>query len=191
MAEDEMVHIPVKDAGKSRGRFRLIHPGGDAAHHPGSMTTSPHPGVVIHRFKEATAGMPLVPKKVTSDGGESMKRRFSDQQLHELRNLIPIDWLIEKQSLIPSKLSEGFFRFLCPLCGEFRTATHAKTNLARCFRCEKNFNTIDMVMLCRNLSFVESVEFLKACRNKLATGGNDGRSTNPPQPRATYRRSGR
>lgn len=116
-----------------------------------------------------------------------MKRRFSDKQLHELRNFIPIDWLIEKHLLIPSKFSEGFFRFLCPLCGEFRTATHPKTNLARCFRCEKNFNTIDMVMLCRNLSFVESVEYLKGCLNKSASGGSEAGSR-PPRP--THRLSG-
>lgn len=109
-----------------------------------------------------------------------MKKRFSDRQLYELRNLIAIDWLIEKQLLIPCKFSEGFFRFLCPLCGEFRTATHAKTNLARCFLCEKNFNTIDMVMVCRHLSFVESVEFLETCQNKPATRGNDVRSRDLP-----------
>lgn len=134
--------------------------------------------------------MPSGSKKVLIDGGDRMKRRFSDQQLHELRNAIPIDWLIEKLLLIPSKFSEGFFRFLCPLCGEFRTATHVKTNLARCFRCEKNFNTIDMVMLCKNLSFVESVEFLKACRNKPAASENDARSRKLPRV-PTHRRCNR
>lgn len=179
----------------------LPHPPGfSVGNHPDPTTTPPHPGVGFADWRvswltdsggEGTVGVPLDPKKVTIDGGDRMKRRFSDQQLHELRNLIPIDWLIEKQLLIPSKLSEGFFRFLCPLCGEFRTATHPKTNLARCFRCEKNFNTIDMVMLCRNLSFVESVEFLNACRNRIAASGNDGRSRNLPQPRPTHRRSSR
>jgi hypothetical protein len=99
-------------------------------------------------------------KIVHIDGGEGMKRRFSAQQLYQLRNSIPIDVLIEKKLLIPSKQSEGFFRFLCPLCGEFQTATMEKTNLARCFKCEKNFNTIDMVMLYKNTDFVESVKFL-------------------------------
>ena len=110
-----------------------------------------------------------------------MKRRFSDHELYALRNFIPIDWLIDRQLMIPCKLSEGFFRFLCPLCAEFRTATHEKTNLARCFRCEKNFNTIDMVMVCRNLNFVESVEFLRACQNKLAASANEARPANPRQ----------
>jgi hypothetical protein len=115
-------------------------------------------------------------KIVHIDGGEEMKRRFSAQQLYQLRNSIPIDVLIEKKLLIPCKQSEGFFRFLCPLCGEFQTATMKKTNLARCFRCEKNFNTIDLVMLCTNTDFVESVKFLitylqnlTAKRDPLAT----------------------
>ena len=115
-------------------------------------------------------------KTVHIDGGEEMKRRFSAQQLYQLRNSIPIDVLIEQKLLIPCKHSEGFFRFLCPLCGEFQTATMKKTNLARCFRCEKNFNTIDMVMLCTNTDFVESVNFLitylqnlTAKRDPLAT----------------------
>ena len=35
------------------------------------------------------------------------------------------------------------------------------TNLARCFHCEENFNTIDLVMTIRKLDFVESVRFLQ------------------------------
>lgn len=97
-----------------------------------------------------------------------MNRRFSDQELFELRNYIPIDTLIEKKLMIPSKISEGFFRFLCPLCNSFQTATNPKTNLARCFRCEKNFNTIDMVMICENMGFVQSVKYLKAYKKTLA-----------------------
>lgn len=97
-----------------------------------------------------------------------MKRKFSAQELYELRNFIPIDLLIENQLVIPIKKTEGLFRFLCPLCGGFQTATNPKTNLARCFGCEKNFNTIDMVMLCRRMEFVESVRFLKNLAEKKA-----------------------
>lgn len=90
-----------------------------------------------------------------------MKRRFTGGELFKIRNLIPVDWLIKEQLNIPSKVSEGFFRFLCPLCNEFRTATNPKTNLARCFRCEKNFNPIDLVMIVKGIGFVESVKYLK------------------------------
>ena len=96
-----------------------------------------------------------------------MKQQFSAQELFNLRNFIPIDMLIEEQLMIPSKISEGFFRFLCPICNEFQTATNPKTNLARCFRCERNFNTIDMVMVCQDMNFVETVKFLQTYRKKL------------------------
>lgn len=90
-----------------------------------------------------------------------MKRRFTGGELFQLRNLIPVDWLIKEQLNIPSKVSEGIFRFLCPLCNEFQTATNPKTNLARCFRCETNFNPIDLVMTVKGIGFVESVKYLK------------------------------
>ena len=82
-----------------------------------------------------------------------------------LRNHIPIDTLIENHLKLPSKFSEGFFRFLCPLCNEFQTATNPKANLARCFRCERNFNTIDMVMIYKGLKFVDGVKYLKTILN--------------------------
>ena len=90
-----------------------------------------------------------------------MGKYFSSRELYKLRNLIPIDVLIEKELAIPSKISEGFFRFLCPLCNEFQTAVNPKTNMGRCFRCEKNFNTIDVVMTWQNTGFVDSVKYLQ------------------------------
>lgn len=102
-----------------------------------------------------------------------MKRRFTGDELFKLRNFIPIDRLIEDNLNIPSKQSEGFFRFLCPLCNEFRTATNPATNLARCFVCEKNFNPIDLVMIVKEMGFIESVNYLKtlfATANAPCTG---------------------
>ncbi|MGP8320652.1 MAG: CHC2 zinc finger domain-containing protein [Methanosarcinaceae archaeon] len=94
-------------------------------------------------------------------------KRFTQNELFELRNHIPINALIEERLKMPAKISEGHFRFLCPLCGEFQTAINPKTNLARCFRCEKNFNTIDLVMTCEKTTFVETVNILNAYRQKL------------------------
>ena len=90
-----------------------------------------------------------------------MSKCFSSQELYRLRNLIPIDVLIKKELAIPSKISEGFFRFLCPLCNEFQTAVNPKTNLGRCFLCEKNFNTIDMVMVWNGIGFIDSAKYLQ------------------------------
>lgn len=93
-----------------------------------------------------------------------MKVRFSSQELFDLRNNIPVDLLIRDHLQLPSKIRDGYFRFLCPLCNEFQTAVNPTTNLARCFRCEKNFNTIDLVMAVRKCGFKDSVLFLKTLR---------------------------
>jgi DNA primase len=90
------------------------------------------------------------------------KKRFSSQQLYCLRNELPIDMLIEKQLRMSCQIADGRFRFLCPLCGQFDTAVNRQTNLARCFGCGKNFNTIDLVMLTRKVDFVTGIGYLKA-----------------------------
>ncbi len=83
---------------------------------------------------------------------------------------------------IPSKVSESVFRFLCPVCHEFRTATHPVTNLARCFS-EKNFNTINLVMAVKGWGFKDSILFLKKV---LESGsGSNGRAAQPLQTLAT------
>ena len=93
-------------------------------------------------------------------------KRFSSRELFELRNAISVDILIKDVLEIPSKISEGTFRFLCPICNEFQTAVNPATNLGRCFRCEKNFNTIDLVISIQGCGFKESVLFLKQLLGK-------------------------
>lgn len=90
-----------------------------------------------------------------------MTQRFSPTFLIALRNRIPINTLILSILKIPAKYSENYLRFLCPLCSDFHTATNSDTNLARCFRCQKNFNPIDMVMAVNNCGFIKAVRFLK------------------------------
>lgn len=82
-----------------------------------------------------------------------------------MRNDIPIDRLIADVLNQPHKVSEGYFRFLCPACGEFTTAVNPKTNLARCFSCQKNFNPIDMVMAVKIYSFTQAVDYLMVIAN--------------------------
>ena len=96
-----------------------------------------------------------------------MKARFSAQELFELRNDIPVDALIKDQLQMVVKNRDGYLRFLCPICNEFDTATQRSSNLARCFRCEKNFNTIDLVMVVNGFGFVESVHYLKPLLNGI------------------------
>jgi len=93
-----------------------------------------------------------------------MPKRYTKQTLRKLRNDIPIAILIASILEIPHKTAEGYFRFLCPLCGGFDTATNPKTNLARCFTCNRNFNTIDLTMIDKHQNFREAVEFLQGIR---------------------------
>ena len=89
-----------------------------------------------------------------------MAKRYSKEFLRMLRNEIPIATLIADLLKMENKVSEGYFRFLCPICSRFNTATSQKTNLARCFRCEINFNPIDMVMEVKRVGFIDAVEYL-------------------------------
>jgi hypothetical protein len=90
-----------------------------------------------------------------------MSRRFSGGELFEIRNALPIDYVIKDVLGLPVKTSDGTPRFLCPICYEFQTGTNPSTNLGRCFRCEKNFNVIDLSMIVKGSCFVETVKFLK------------------------------
>ena len=100
-----------------------------------------------------------------------MSERFSSAFLRSLRNDIPINDLVRMHLDLPSKEREGFLRFLCPLCGEFHSATNPETNLARCFRCRVNFNPIDLVMAVEGCRFVDAVKIL-APLVEAAAGGS-------------------
>jgi hypothetical protein len=88
-------------------------------------------------------------------------KRFSKYELFKLRNSININMLINDILQLPSKTTQGQLRFLCPLCSQFNTATKRETNLARCFHCKRNFNTIEMVMETKNLGFIQSAQLLQ------------------------------
>jgi len=96
-----------------------------------------------------------------------MSRRFSDGQLYEARNHIPIRHVIETLLAIPSETFEGVFRFRCPLCAGRHTAVKSETNLSRCFHCGRNFNAIDLCMIVKHMNFVDSVKFLIDHRQRL------------------------
>ena len=98
-----------------------------------------------------------------------MGLRYTSQLLRTLRNDIDIRPLIADVLNWPSKLSEGYFRFLCPLCSEFNCAVNPNTNLGRCFRCQRNFNPIDFVMVADERTFVEAVEFLRSMINNSSS----------------------
>ena len=89
-------------------------------------------------------------------------RKYTEEQLRELRYELCIKRVITELLKIPHKEIEGIFRFMCPECREFTTAINPKTNLSRCFRCKKNYNTIDLVIKDHSLSFVEALRLLES-----------------------------
>jgi len=73
---------------------------------------------------------------------------ISADLLRRLRNDLPMPVTIAAlgREGPPSKMSEGYFRFLCPHCGEMRATVNPRNNLAHCFCCRKNLNNIDLLM---------------------------------------------
>ena len=90
-----------------------------------------------------------------------MPKHYPDDLLRSLRNYIPIDRVVAEMLHLELRRKASLLRFRCPMCRGFHTATQPKTNLARCFDCQKNFNPIDMVMAATRCRFVEAVERLK------------------------------
>jgi predicted RNA-binding Zn-ribbon protein involved in translation (DUF1610 family) len=73
---------------------------------------------------------------------------ISSALLRRLRNDLPMPVTIAALGRAgpPSKISEGYFRFLCPRCGEMRASVNPRHNLAHCFCCRQNLNNIDLLL---------------------------------------------
>ena len=95
-----------------------------------------------------------------------MTRRFSAQELSYLRNEIPIERVIKLFVSLPTDSRSGKLSFACPVCHGSNTSINAKHNLARCFDCRQNFNTIEIVMHQLQINFVDSVKWLKQRNRK-------------------------
>jgi hypothetical protein len=89
-----------------------------------------------------------------------MGKYFARGLLYRLRNEIAIADLLVRLDW-PHKRREGRFVFLCPVCSEFLTGINPRTNLGRCFACERNFNPIDLVMVIQGMDFVAAVHYLE------------------------------
>lgn len=82
--------------------------------------------------------------------------------LRRIRNDLPMPVTIATlgRKGPPSKMSEGYFRFLCPNCREMLATVNPKNNLAHCFCCGQNFNNIDVLME-EGHSFLDAVALLE------------------------------
>ncbi len=82
--------------------------------------------------------------------------------LRAIRNELPMNVTIVqlgRQGPV-SKQFEGYFRFICLECGEFRATVNSRNNLAHCFSCGRNFNNIDLLMAL-GYDFHSAVEVLE------------------------------
>ena len=86
--------------------------------------------------------------------------RIHSERLRRLRNDVPIVELIAELGIPVSRRgSRSVFR--CPTCEDFASAVNPRTNLARCFRCRRNFNPIELVMAERRLRFLDAIAYLE------------------------------
>jgi hypothetical protein len=73
---------------------------------------------------------------------------ITKELLRRLRNDLPMPVTIAAlgRDGPPAKRSEGYFRFLCPRCGDMRATVNPRNNLAHCFNCKNNLNNIDLLL---------------------------------------------
>jgi hypothetical protein len=86
----------------------------------------------------------------------------SAELLRRLRNDLPMPVTIASlgREGPPSKISEGYYRFVCPHCGEMRATVNPRNNLAHCFTCKHNLNNIDLLLIL-GYDFVAAVGLLE------------------------------
>ena len=112
------------------------------------------------------------------------KAMISADLLRRLRNDLPMPVTIAALGRAgpPSKISEGYFRFLCPRCGEMRVTVNPRNNLAHCFCCKHNLNNIDL-LLTLDYDFCAAVVLLERwLKHYQAQQAN---KKNPPPPART------
>ena len=106
------------------------------------------------------------------------RRAITKEELRRLRNDVPIAVVVHRLRL-ESRRRGARVEFRCAECGGFPVAIHRPTNLARCFRCARSFNPIDLIMAARRATFLEAVRELREIgsmsNNRAPTGGCSSR----------------
>jgi hypothetical protein len=105
--------------------------------------------------------------------------------LRRLRNDLPMPVTIAAlgREAPPSKISEGYFRFLCPRCGEMRATVNPRNNLAHCFCCQKNLNNIDL-LITLDYDFLSAVGLLERWLQQYQAQQARKKTPRTPQPGA-------
>lgn len=107
----------------------------------------------------------------------------SAELLRRLRNDLPMPVTIAAlgREGPPAKMSEGYYRFICPHCGEQRATVNPRNNLAHCFTCRKNFNNIDL-LLTLDYDFREAVALLEGWLNHYQSQQARTKTPRPASP---------
>jgi len=89
-----------------------------------------------------------------------MKNFYTKEQIKHFRKNIPIAKLIVEILKIPSTQFNGYWKFLCPICGGSKTFTNKDKNIGLCTECDTKFNPIDIVMNHKGIGFKPALDFL-------------------------------
>ena len=103
---------------------------------------------------------------------------ISADLLRQIRNDLPMPVTIAAlgREGPPAKMSEGYFRFVCPRCGEMRATVNPRNNLAHCFCCKKNLNNIDLLMQL-GYDFLPATGLLEGWLNQYLGAQQDKKET--------------
>ncbi len=96
-----------------------------------------------------------------TDRQETNRTVIRKDRLHELRNTIAFSHLFRRLGWPWKRREDGVVLFVCPICRESQTSVNPRTNLARCFRCERNWNPIDFTMDVGRMDFLEAYGYLE------------------------------
>jgi hypothetical protein len=105
----------------------------------------------------------------------------SKELLRRIRNDLPMPVTIANlgREGPPNKISEGYYRFVCPRCGEMRATVNPRNNLAHCFCCQKNLNNIDL-LIALGYVFRDAVGLLAAWLNQYDSQHSKKQNPTPP-----------
>ena len=81
------------------------------------------------------------------------------QNLNYIRNQINLKNLASNLG-IQMKIKDNQCWFVCPKCGKMKASFQKNQNLARCWKCNIRYNTIDLVMAHFDMDFIQAVTFL-------------------------------
>jgi len=88
-----------------------------------------------------------------------MRGFYYKKELNKFRK-IPMTQLMSDVLKIPSQRIEEGIGFLCPKCKKIGIFLKYHTNKGICFKCDSNYNPIDLVMHEKELNFSDAVDFL-------------------------------